>query len=451
MDDAQLEVFESRIRPRLVSNLLLWIILAFCVVAVIWAALAEVDRSVHGGGRVVPSSQLHVVSNLEGGIVEAILVKAGDPVTAGAPLLRLDQTISAAELGSGNATVAALGMRVARLQAEASGLAPGYAQSPGGSDPTHVATEQALYRSRMAELEGITNAAAARTMESRRAVEEARAVLAARQATAQAAQTQLSQIKPLVDNGIEPQMSLVQAQSNAATTRSEAAAAAAALQRAQANVATAMASGQEQVNSWRARSGTELDTAQAELDARRQSIPALADRLRRTTVAAPIAGRINRVLINTPGGTVVPGSPLVEIVPTADRLVVEAQFNPKDIATVRIGQRAKVGITAYDSSIYGCSKATSSGFRPTPRSTNARAKAITPSASGQRPADFSARTESPCRSAPGCRPTSACWARSSRSSTISCRRSPGSRKTPSANDRPIQWPTGDAGAPPKSG
>jgi membrane fusion protein, adhesin transport system len=59
------------------------------------------------------------------------------------------------------------------------------------------------------------------------------------------------------------------------------------------------------------------------------------------------------VLVNTPGGTVPPGSPLVEVVPSADTLVIEAQFNPKDIATVKIGQRAKVSITAYDSTVYG--------------------------------------------------------------------------------------------------
>ena len=352
MDDAQLEQLEDRIRPRLVSNLLLYIILGFCAVALIWAALAKFDRSVNGMGRVVPSSQLQVVSNLEGGIVEAILVKAGDAVTAGSALLRLDQTVSAAEFGSGRETVAALAMRVERLQAEASGREPRFAGGGiGASD--QIETERALYRSRMAELAGIANAAAARATESRRAVDEARAVLASRQAVAQAAQSQLSQIRPLVENGIEPQMSLVQAQSAAASARSEAAAAAAALQRAQANVATAVATGQEQVSSWRARAGGELDTAQAELAARRQSMPALADRLRRTTVTAPIAGRVNRVLVNTPGGTVTPGSPLVEIVPSADSLVIEAQFNPKDIATVRVGQRARVNVTAYDSAIYG--------------------------------------------------------------------------------------------------
>jgi membrane fusion protein, adhesin transport system len=210
-----------------------------------------------------------------------------------------------------------------------------------------------LYQAHMAELAGITNGAAARAQEARRAVDEARAVLASRQAAAQAAQTQLTQIRPLVENGIEPQMTLVQAQSSAASTRSEAAAAAAALQRAQANVSTALAAGQEQISAWRARAGTELDTAQAELNARRHTMPALADRLRRTTVTSPIAGRVNRVLVNTPGGTVPPGSPLVEVVPSADTLVIEAQFNPKDIATVKIGQRAKVSITAYDSTVYG--------------------------------------------------------------------------------------------------
>ncbi len=362
--DNGLEALEDRIRPRLVSNLLLWVILGFCVVALIWAALARVDRSVQGMGRVVPSSKLQVVSNLEGGIVEAILAKAGDHVAAGAPLLRLDQTLSAAELGSSSATVAALAARVERLRAETSGGVPNFSVGAAANDQSQIETERVLYRARMSELAGLSNAASARALEARRAVDEARAVLASRQAAAQAAETQLGQIRPLVERGIEPQMTLVQAQSAAASSRADASAAAAALQRAQANVATALSTRQEQIASWHARAGSELDTAQAELSARQRTLPALADRVRRTTITAPIAGRVNRVLVTTLGGSVTPGSPLVEIVPSDEALVIETLLNPKDIATVKIGQKAKVSITAYDSSIYGSLEGTVIGVSP---------------------------------------------------------------------------------------
>ena len=66
-----------------------------------------------------------------------------------------------------------------------------------------------------------------------------------------------------------------------------------------------------------------------------------------------MTGRINRVLVTTRGGTVSPGEPLVEMVPTDDVLIVEANILPKDIGFVAIGQDAKVNITAYDPTVYG--------------------------------------------------------------------------------------------------
>jgi adhesin transport system membrane fusion protein len=65
------------------------------------------------------------------------------------------------------------------------------------------------------------------------------------------------------------------------------------------------------------------------------------------------ACRVNRVLVSTVGGSIGAGQPIAEVVPSADALTVEALVSPKDIAAVRIGQRARVNITAYESGIYG--------------------------------------------------------------------------------------------------
>nr|MDP8995180.1 HlyD family type I secretion periplasmic adaptor subunit [Pseudomonadota bacterium] len=106
--EGSLEQFAGRIRPKMASNVLLWAVVGFFVVFIIWAALTELDRSVRAEGRVIASSQLQVVSNLEGGVVEDILVEPGQVVEEGAPLVRLDPTMTASELGSGEASVAAL-------------------------------------------------------------------------------------------------------------------------------------------------------------------------------------------------------------------------------------------------------------------------------------------------------------------------------------------------------
>ncbi len=353
MESDTIEVLETRIRPRLTSSLLLWVILAFFLLAVLWAALTKIDQSVHGLGRVIPTSQLQIVSNLEGGIVDEIFVKIGQTVEAGAALVRLDQTVSGAELGSSAATVTALVAKVERLRAEVSGVPPRFPAGAEGAGQNGVAVEQLLYRARTNELAALAQAGSARITQAERAVLEARSALAARRSAANAAGTQLAMLRPLVERGIEPRMSLIQAENAASTASSEAAAASAALARAQAGVAEAISARTQQIQDWRARGGNELETAQAELSTRRSAIPALTDKVRRTLVTAPVGGKINRVLVATKGGSVVPGSPLVEIVPSNDSLIVEAQMNPKDIASVRIGQRAKVSITAYDSSIYG--------------------------------------------------------------------------------------------------
>ncbi len=353
MDDAEIEALEGRMRPRLTSNLLLWLILGFFLIALVWASLTKLDKTVRGLGRVIPSSQLQVVSNLEGGIVDEIFVRTGDQVRAGASLVRLDQTLAGAELGSGNATVRALSAKVERLTAEVTGRVPSFGGLAGIDGGSQISIERALYQARMAEASAISNAGNARVSQSQRAVAEAQAVLSAHQSAARAANTELAMIRPLVNKGIEPQLTLVQAENNAARSAGEAAAASAAVARAQAGIAEASAARVQQMQDWRSRSAGELAAAQAELSARRSAMPAIADKARRTLVTAPIAGKINRVFVTTRGGSVSPGSALVEIVPSGESLIIEAMVSPKDIAAVRLGQKAEVNITAYDSSIYG--------------------------------------------------------------------------------------------------
>jgi adhesin transport system membrane fusion protein len=353
MDIEDVEQMESRWRPKLASNILLWLILGFFVIFVAWAALTEIDRTVRGMGRVIPSSKLQVISNLEGGIVDGIFVKTGEDVKAGAPLVRLDHTMANAELGSGRATISALNAKIARLQAEITGTSPDFGQGLTESDAQAIAIERALYQANLAQYNALVGASRAQITQAQRAINEAQSMYAAKQSAARAAQSELSMIRPLVERGIEPRISLVQAENAASTSSSEAAAASSAIARSQAAAAEANANLTRATQDWKTRSASDLAAAQAELAARRNVLPALADKARRTLITAPLAGRVNRVLVTTVGGSVSPGSPVVEIVPSNEGLVIEAMISPKDIASVRLAQSAKIGITAYDSAVYG--------------------------------------------------------------------------------------------------
>ncbi len=163
---------------------------------------------------------------------------------------------------------------------------------------------------------------------------------------------------------IVPEVELIQAENAAEVAANEVAAAESAIARARSAVVEARASAAQARSDWRARAGTELSQAQGELSAQRQQLPALGDRVDRTTIRAPLSGRVNRVLVTTVGGSVPPGQAIAEIVPSDKALYIESQVRPSDIATVRIGQRARVEITAYNSAIFGMLTGTVTAISP---------------------------------------------------------------------------------------
>lgn len=353
MTDTHFEDLADRLKPKAVSNLLLWLILGFIAVFIAWASVTKLDRTVHAAGRVVPSSQLKVISSHEGGIIAAIQVYVGESVNRGQPLVRLDQTQASAEYGTSEIAVDALNARIARLQAEIAERDPVYPPATTPEVAQQISIERSLHAARMSNLASLAAAGEARAAQADRIVAEAGSAYASRLSARNAARRQLDIIRPLVERGIEPQLTLVQLESSASVAYSDALQAAAAIARARSSVSEARANLAQMRSAWRAQAGAELATAQSEMAARRRTLPALAAKLKRLTIASPVAGRVNRVLVSTVGSSVGAGQPIVEVVPSADTLTVEALVSPKDIAFVRIGQRARVNITAYEPSVYG--------------------------------------------------------------------------------------------------
>ncbi len=213
--------------------------------------------------------------------------------------------------------------------------------------------EKSLHAARMGELTSLTAAARARVEQAERAVHEADAAYQSRVSARESAKAQLDMIRPLVEHGIEPRMTLVQMQSAAAVATTDAASAAAGVSRGKAAVTEARSALTQVHEDWRSQAAADLASAQAELSARASANTALADKVSRTTVTSPLAGRVNRVLVTTVGGVVRAGEPLVEVVPNEDSLLIEAQVAPKDIAFIRPEQEARINVSAYDAAVYG--------------------------------------------------------------------------------------------------
>jgi adhesin transport system membrane fusion protein len=332
---------------------LLYAIVAFFVAAVIWAALAVVDEVTRGEGKVITSSQTQYIQNLEGGIISQILVREGQVVEKGDVLFRIDSTRFASEFREGRSSNRALRAKVARLTAEAQRTRLQMPDDLRKEAPAAAQNELAVYEARQQDLANKNGIFREQLAQRNQELVEMRSRAARLDEGLQYLQKEIALTAPLVKQGIMSEVELLRLEREAARVRTDLDAARLALPRIQAAIEEAKRKLADGELAFRSAAAAELAEARAQLAKLGEALPALEDRVSRTEVRAPAKGIVKVIPNKTPGGVVQPGSPLAELVPVEDRLLVEAKIRPSDIAFVSVGQPAVVKLAAYDYSIYG--------------------------------------------------------------------------------------------------
>jgi len=335
------------------SHAILWCTAAFVITAIVWANFATLDETSRADGRVIPSSQVQVVQNLEGGILSQVLVKPGDEVATGETLLLLDDTRFASSFREGKLTTHTLVARIARLEAEISGKSFTAIKDFPPEQEVLLQDEILLYDSRQNELNSAIDILNQQLTQYRQGLAELRATLNKLAINAELAEEELKLTEPLVEKGAVSQVELLRLQAAVNESNGQLEETRLAIPAAQAAVAEAERKIQERRQQFISVSQSELNDTKTELSRLEISNIALEDRVRRTAVQSPVDGTVNQVLVNTPGAVIQPGMDLVEIVPTNDTLLIEARIRPSDIAFIHPGQKATVKLTAYDFSVYG--------------------------------------------------------------------------------------------------
>lgn len=330
---------ELPIEPSRAAQYLLYAIAGLLFVALLWASIARLDRVTRGDGRFVPSNHLQQVQYLEGGIIEQILVKPGARVKKGQVLVKVDPTQMNAQFTQGRAGYDLVAARIARLEAAAAGKPLVFSRDLERSAPDIVANERKLFDARKSEFDS------ALAIETGK-LEEARSALQYAEDSHALATQELAIIEPLVRKGIEPKLELIRSRQREAAALGE-------KQRATIAVRSAESEIDRIRSTYFAAIADELAKAKGEMTGVSGELPALRDRVDRTTVRSPIDGVVHRVLVATIGGVVQPGQTIVEVVPDGDTPLVEAKIKPADIGFLRVGQDARVKVSAYDASTYG--------------------------------------------------------------------------------------------------
>jgi adhesin transport system membrane fusion protein len=339
--------------PRAFAHLLLLAIAAFFVVFFAWARWAELEEVTRGEGKVIPSRQVQVVQNLEGGIVAEILAREGAIVERGQVLVRIDDVRAASELRENRQRHLALLGALGRLRAEVGETEVAFAPEVVAEAADVAQNERALYRARQEALQSELDVLKSQALQREQELSELATRLGQLERSHALALEELKITEPLAASRVVSKVQLLRLQREVSDLAGGLEATRLAVPRAETALREARRRIEERQLGFRADAQRELNAVQAEAAALHEVITAAADRVSRTEVRAPVRGTIKQLFVNTVGGVIQPGADLIEIVPLEDNLLVEAKVRPADIAFLHPGQPAVVKVTAYDFAIYG--------------------------------------------------------------------------------------------------
>nr|WP_314878299.1 HlyD family type I secretion periplasmic adaptor subunit [uncultured Pseudomonas sp.] len=342
--------------PRVV-RMTIWGVIAFFLFLIIWASFAHIDEVTRGEGKAIPSSKLQKIQNLEGGIVSEIFAKEGQIVEIGQPLLRLDETRFASNVGETEADRLAMAMRVERLNAEIEDRALQIDDVLRKAAPQQASNEESLFQSRRQQLRDEIGGLEQQLVQRQQELREFTSKRAQFANSLQLLRQEIGMSEPLVAQGAVSQVEVLRLRRSEVEVRGQLDATTLAIPRAEAAIKEVQSKIEETRGKFRSDALTQLNEARTELSKATATSKALDDRVNRTLVTSPVRGIVKQLLVNTIGGVIQPGSDIVEIVPLDDTLVVEAKILPKDIAFLHPGQEATVKFTAYDYTVYGGLKA----------------------------------------------------------------------------------------------
>ncbi|AMK77950.1 MULTISPECIES: HlyD family type I secretion periplasmic adaptor subunit [Methylomonas] len=335
------------------SHLILWFFAAFVAVSLVWAGFASLDEVTRGEGKTIPSSQVQVVQNLEGGIVSEILVQEGQLVDKDQVLLQLDQVRFASSFKEAKLKYYELLANTARLNAEINGTPLAIPEEVLKNAPQIAENVRQLLVSKQNEIRSNSDIFAEQVRQKEQEIIEIQSKSDQLARSYKLLQDEVKMSEPLVADGAMSQVELLRLQRAANDLKGDLNSANLAMPRLRSSLDEARNKLAEIKIRYKTEALKELNEVKAELDRTSESAVALEDRVSRTRVLSPVKGTVKRIKVATVGGVIQPGMDLLEIVPLEDQLLIEAKIRPADIAFLRPGQKAVVKLSAYDFSIYG--------------------------------------------------------------------------------------------------
>jgi len=352
------------------QRLTIWALFALLLSFLIWAYFASLDRVIRGQGKVIPSSQIQMIQSLDGGILQELYVKEGMLVTKAQPLARIDDTRFRSDVAQQTQEVDALRADIIRLRAELGSILIAsvkdwrsqikieqkklqFPEDLQTTAATLIERQQDEYIGRLASLENQVAIQAQQIVQRQQEIRELDSKISTIRSGLKLANRELELTRPLAKKNIVPEVELLKLQRTVNELNGELRSLRVQIPRTESAMSESILKRRELVLQFRTDARAQLNEKQAKLSQITEAQVGVQDKVSKALITSPVVGTIKTLRINTLGGVVKPGEVLLEIVPTEDKLLVEAKILPKDIGFLHVGLPARVKITAYDFTRYG--------------------------------------------------------------------------------------------------
>jgi HlyD family type I secretion membrane fusion protein len=319
-----------------------------------WAASAPLAGAVITQGTISATGGNILIQHPEGGIIKLLLVHEGDRVQQGQNLILLDRTAAEADLNRLTRQSIALKASAARLEAERDGLgrlAPitDAAPAPFQQDFQNLIREQQKeFDARLARFRSEQSILTQRVAMHRQSVVGLQAQKLAIQQQAEIVKRELGIKTSLLNKGLTNRSEYSQLLRSEADLVGQAGVLEADLAATNTQIVEAQAQIERATTQRVEEALTKLDDVRTNLADIEEQMRAAEAVLSRTTIKAPAAGIVLSSTYNSKGSVIAPGQKIMEILPTASGLIVDARLRPKDIDQVRAGQPAKLRLSALN-------------------------------------------------------------------------------------------------------
>lgn len=317
-----------------------------------WAAFAPLSNAVYGTGFVTVQSYRKTVQHLEGGIVKELLVRDGDSVKKGDPVIVLDESQLSAEYESTRNQLIVARYKEARLRAERDQLDAIPPVELKGTDSDRakeaLAGEQQVFVSRKASRLGEISVHREQISQLKAQIGGLEEMIRTKQGLEKSYSGEIKQLKELLAQGFVDNQRLLESQRKLDMLRTEMADHKSTIAKTKLQISETELQIVQLDKKFSADVADELAQVQAQVFDLQEKEAALQDRLSRIVIRAPESGMVLDMKVHTIGGVVQAATPLMDIVPITSDLVVEAKVAPNDIDRLELGKTADIRFSAFN-------------------------------------------------------------------------------------------------------